>query len=149
MQGAPKEDLLSPEFAPRFAKVTALSLAPKIRDIVNGQFRNSEPTDIKGSGYVIERLNAALWVFWNSSSFREGALMAVNLGDGADTTGAIFGQLAGAHYGTDRIPDSWLSKLAWRDRLTRTGGGGEQQATLPVLRRWTAHPRQPGTLDSN
>ncbi|MFP6895331.1 MAG: ADP-ribosylglycohydrolase family protein [Roseibacillus sp.] len=77
------------------------------------------PHRLQLQGYVIESLDAALWAFWNSSSFREGALMAVNLGDDADTTGAIFGQLAGAHYGADRIPDGWISKLAWRDRLTR------------------------------
>jgi len=36
----------------------------------------------------------------------------VNLGDDADTTGAVFGQLAGAYYGEDSIPQSWRDKLA-------------------------------------
>jgi ADP-ribosyl-[dinitrogen reductase] hydrolase len=32
--------------------------------------------------------------------------MAVNLGDDADTTGAVYGQLAGAFYGEKAIPES-------------------------------------------
>ena len=49
--------------------------------------------------------------------FRSGALLAVNLGDDADTTGAIYGQLAGAHYGVDGIPAHWLAVLAKRDQV--------------------------------
>jgi ADP-ribosyl-[dinitrogen reductase] hydrolase len=49
--------------------------------------------------------------------FRSGALLAVNLGDDADTTGAIYGQLAGAHYGVDGIPAHWLAALAKRDQV--------------------------------
>lgn len=38
--------------------------------------------------------------------------LAVNLGEGADTTGAICGQLAGAYYGKNEIPRKWINKLA-------------------------------------
>ena len=51
----------------------------------------------------MKSLEAALWAFWNSDNFPNGALLAVNLGDDADTTGAIYGQLAGAYYGSDAI----------------------------------------------
>ena len=57
-------------------------------------------------------LEAALWAFYNSNSFREGCLLAVNLGDDADTTGAVYGQLAGAYYGEDAIPADWRQRLA-------------------------------------
>ena len=60
-------------------------------------------------------LEAALWAFHSSSSFREGALLTANLGDDADTTAAIFGQLAGSFYGAEAIPESWLERLAMRD----------------------------------
>ena len=66
-------------------------LDPKIAAIAAGSFKSKEPPDIKGSGYVVESLEAALWAFDRSDSFREGALIAVNLGDDADTTGAIYG----------------------------------------------------------
>ena len=50
---------------------------------------------------------------------KKGGLLAVNLGDDADTTGAIYGQLAGAYYGEDGIPEEWRSKLAMRDLIER------------------------------
>ena len=71
-----------------------------------------EPPKIKGSGYVVRSLEAALWAFHHTSSFSEGALRVVNLGDDADTTGAIYGQVAGAYYGYEGIPAAWRSRIA-------------------------------------
>jgi ADP-ribosyl-[dinitrogen reductase] hydrolase len=65
----------------------------------------------------VRSLEAALWAFARGGSFREGALLAVNLGDDADTTGAVYGQLAGAHYGVEGIPEEWRGKLALRDTI--------------------------------
>jgi ADP-ribosylglycohydrolase len=62
-------------------------------------------------------LEAALWAFDRASSFREAILLAVNLGDDADTTGAVCGQLAGAFYGSDGLPEKWSSLLSQRERL--------------------------------
>ena len=63
----------------------------------------------------------------------EGALAAVNLGNDADTTGAVYGQLAGAYYGVEAIPSVWRAKLAMREKIkglaeqlwlgTETGSG--------------------------
>jgi ADP-ribosylglycohydrolase len=64
-----------------------------------------------------DRAEAALWAFHNSNSFRDGCLLAVNLGDDADTTGAVYGQLAGAYYGEQGIPDQWRSKVAHRQLI--------------------------------
>ncbi len=50
---------------------------------------------------------------------RDGALLAVNLGDDADTTGAVYGQIAGAFYGEDGIPAEWRAKLAMRELIER------------------------------
>lgn len=76
--------------------------------------------EIFGRGYVVDSLQAAVWCFLQTSSFVEGALLAVNLGDDADTTGAIYGQIAGAYYGVDELPSDWLDKLAWRDKISET-----------------------------
>ena len=80
---------------------------------------------------MVASLEAALWAFYHGSSFREGALLAVNLGDDADTTGAIYGQLAGAFHGAAAIPEEWRNVLAKRelierfaDALYRLGAGG-------------------------
>lgn len=70
-------------------------------------------------GDAVASLEAALWAFDTTSSFEEGALKAVNLGDDADTTGAVFGQIAGAFYGEKGIPKHWLKKLAWREKISR------------------------------
>jgi len=71
----------------------------------------ASPPAIRGTGYVVESLEAALWAFAPTEDFRSGALAAVILGDDADTTGAIYGQLAGAYYGVEAIPEAWRGKL--------------------------------------
>jgi ADP-ribosylglycohydrolase len=89
-------------------------LAEKIDEIAGGSFKRKDAPEIKGTAYVVKSLEAALWAFWKSESFKEGALLAVNLGDDADTTGAVYGQLAGAYYGMSAMPKLWLKRLAYR-----------------------------------
>ena len=71
----------------------------------------------RGTGYVVESLEAALWSFWVSEDFEQAILTAANLGDDADTTAAICGQIAGAYYGESGIPKRWLDRLFMRERL--------------------------------
>ncbi|KAL8774515.1 MAG: hypothetical protein Q9209_000888 [Squamulea sp. 1 TL-2023] len=70
--------------------------------------------EISSSGYVVHSLEASLWAFFTTTSFEEGALKVVNLGDDADTVGAIYGGLAGAFYGIEAIPETWLNGLQAR-----------------------------------
>lgn len=74
---------------------------------------------ISSSGYVVHSLEASLWAFFTTSSFEQGALKVVNLGDDADTVGAIYGGLAGAFYGVETIPQDWLNELQARDTLDK------------------------------
>ena len=83
-----------------------------------GPFKHLNPPDIKGTGYVVESLEAALWAFHRSRGFRDGALLAVNLGDDADTTGAIYGQIAGAYYGVEAMPTEWRERLTMTPEIT-------------------------------
>lgn len=117
LQGVPKDELLSPRYAPIAQLWERMPLCPEIDRIANGSFKRKNPPEIVGSGYVVESLEAALWAFNRSENFREGCLLAVNLGDDADTTGAIFGQLAGAHYGITGIPRDWRECLAHADLI--------------------------------
>ena len=117
LDGVGKEDLLAPRYSPVAGYWQANPLAPSVDQVARGSFKIKQPPDIRGTGYVVEALEAALWAFYRCSSFEEGCLLAVNLGNDADTTGAIFGQLAGAFYGIDGIPAGWLAKLAWREKL--------------------------------
>jgi ADP-ribosylglycohydrolase len=66
---------------------------------------------------VVKSLEAALWAFHRSRSFREGALLAVNLGNDADTFGADFGQIARAYYGYEGIPEEWRARIVRRDLI--------------------------------
>ncbi len=63
-----------------------------------------------------------MWALYHTTSFRHGCLLAVNLGDDADTTGAVYGQLAGALYGEDGIPESWRARLAHLDLIVTLAG---------------------------
>lgn len=110
VRGEPKEALLDDGFGPA-------DLDPAIEEIRAGSFKRREPPEIAGSGYVVRSLEAALWAFHRTDAFEDGALLAVNLGDDADTTGAVFGQLAGALYGEQAVPESWRNKLALRETI--------------------------------
>jgi ADP-ribosyl-[dinitrogen reductase] hydrolase len=114
VNGASKEDLLSDHFCPVSGYWEGKPLVTEIEEIASGSFKHKSPPQIRGTGYVVRSLEAALWAFYHGGSFREGCLLAVNLGDDADTTGAVYGQLAGAFYGEKAIPESWRSKLAHR-----------------------------------
>jgi len=110
--GAGKEEMLSQRYCPVPGYWENNPLATEIDEIASGSFKGRQPPEIRGTGYVVESLEAALWAFYHSSSFEEGCLRAVNLGDDADTTGAVYGQLAGAFYGEGSIPGPWLATLA-------------------------------------
>lgn len=112
VQGRSRDELLAPLFTPVAGLWAREPLAPKIHAVAAGSFLTKEPPDIRGTGYVVESLEAALWAFARSTSFEHGALLAVNLGEDADTTGAVYGQIAGAVYGVEEIPERWRSKLA-------------------------------------
>ncbi|NLI90857.1 MAG: ADP-ribosylglycohydrolase [Peptococcaceae bacterium] len=75
------------------------------------------PEEIKTTGYVVHTLEAALNCAFQTQSFEEAVIMAVNLGGDTDTIGAVTGGIAGACYGLDQIPPRWLGKLAVRDEL--------------------------------
>ncbi|MCE9614873.1 MAG: ADP-ribosylglycohydrolase family protein [Lentisphaerae bacterium] len=106
-----------------------MDLAPKIAAIAAGKYRNKGENEIRGTGYVVDSLEAALWCFNQTDNYRDAILKAVNLGDDADTTAAVCGQIAGAFYGEDGIPSEWLAPLCMRETIVEfavrlhSGGG--------------------------
>jgi ADP-ribosyl-[dinitrogen reductase] hydrolase len=112
LRGAKKSDLrqhLSTSFS-----------EPKVAAIARGDYLEKPITQIRGSGYCIESLEAALWCFHHTNDFAGAILQAANLGDDADTTAAIVGQIAGAHYGVKAIPSEWLAKLHGSTDIAQT-----------------------------
>ncbi len=88
-----------------------------LENIARGTYFNAEEKDIRGSGYVVESLEAALWCFYTTENFKDCILKAANLGDDADTTAAIAGQVAGAYYGLAGIPTEWVKRVSWNDHI--------------------------------
>ncbi len=115
IDGMPKGLLCSGHYQP--GEMRKEHLHPEIFKVIAGSFREKQPPAIRGSGYVVDSLEAALWAFFRSDNFEQGALLAVNLGDDADTTGAVYGQIAGACYGLSGIPSRWLEKLHHREMI--------------------------------
>ncbi len=90
---------------------------PKISEIARGSYRGKKDKQIQGSGYVVKSLEAALWCFYTTNSFQDAVLKAANLGDDADTTAAICGQVTGAFYGIGSIPTSWRECIAMSQEI--------------------------------
>ncbi|EZP30460.1 ADP-ribosylglycohydrolase family protein [Pseudomonas sp. RIT288] len=110
--GAPKSELRKLPDSPFVqAKVAAIARGDYLTKSVNG---------IRGSGYSVESLEAALWCFHHTDSFAAAILQAANLGDDADTTAAIVGQVAGAYYGVRAIPAHWLEMLHDGEEIAAT-----------------------------
>ncbi|MBK1834582.1 ADP-ribosylglycohydrolase family protein [Roseibacillus ishigakijimensis] len=124
-----KKDALSLEAGLLTRADYAGPLSDALQAVVAGSYRHHEPPRIRGTGYVVHSLEAALWAFWRAKDFRHGALLAANLGDDADTTAAIYGQLAGAFWGGDALPPDWQAKLHWREKLSTLAETLHQLAT--------------------
>ncbi len=123
IQGEDRDKVLSSNWEHLQRLNNIKPLHPKIREVAEGSFRQKQPPAIQGSGWVVKSLEASLWAFHNAASFEEAVLSAVNLGDDADTTGAICGQLAGAYWGESGISASLRSGLARMDMIEQALAG--------------------------
>jgi ADP-ribosylglycohydrolase len=117
--GETKDVLLGGIYSPNAPIWDDNPLVDEVNNIALGSYKDKSRDDIESNAYVINSLEAALWAFHNSESFAEGMLVAVNLGEDADTTGAIYGQLAGTYYGVGDIPEEWMDVLCKRDKIVR------------------------------
>jgi ADP-ribosylglycohydrolase len=119
VQGKAREEVLAERWPVLEDLKQSFSFHSEILEVCTGSFRRKQPPEIFGSGYVVRSLEAALWAFHDAQSFEEAVLRAVNLGDDADTTGAVCGQLAGAFWGENEIPHAWKHQLARQDLIER------------------------------
>jgi ADP-ribosylglycohydrolase len=115
--GKSKDEILSPRYSPIPGYWDEKPLAPLVDEVACGSFKEKEPPQIRGRGFVVKSLEAALWAFFKTETFEDGCLLAVNLGEDADTTGAIYGQLTGTYYAKSGIPKKWIDKLVKLDLI--------------------------------
>lgn len=80
--------------------------------VLDGSLAQAPASSIRGSGYVLHCLEASLWCLATTRDFASCVLAAVNLGEDADTTGAVAGGLAGLAYGRPSINADWAATLA-------------------------------------
>lgn len=116
IQGTGIDEVLDPGFW------TFGPLDARVEAVARGSWRNQEPPAIRGTGYVVDALQAAIWAVAGADDFRDAVLRAANLGDDADTTAAIAGQLAGARWGASGIPASWRNKITHGERIAAIAG---------------------------
>ncbi|WP_279363231.1 ADP-ribosylglycohydrolase family protein [Xanthomonas sacchari] len=102
--GENRAQVLQPTVAPPMQ-------TPALRALATRDHAAVPATQIRGTGYVVDALSAALWCFATTECFADAVLRSANLGDDADTTAAICGQLAGAFYGVEGIPAAWRARV--------------------------------------
>ncbi|MGB3412493.1 MAG: ADP-ribosylglycohydrolase family protein [Microthrixaceae bacterium] len=132
INGRPAEGVLADDFW-QFGP-----LDPRVEAVTRGSWAGKEPPAIRGSGYVVDALEAAIWSVAGAADFRDAVLRAANLGDDADTTAAIAGQLAGARWGESGIPAQWRHRICNHERIAGIasrlfdiGAGNEASDTWP------------------
>jgi ADP-ribosyl-[dinitrogen reductase] hydrolase len=95
IKGGGREAVLAPKIDPDWR--------PAVRAVAAGGWRGKAEAEIRSTGYVVHTLEAAMWAFAGATNFEQAVLWAVNLGDDADTVGAVAGQIAGAVHGLGGI----------------------------------------------
>ena len=96
------------EVVDRFAAVLDEHLDSK-RTTARSEYTTRE--EVNNSGWAVSTLEAALWAFNTTETFEEGMIAAVNLGGDSDSIGAVYGQIAGAYYGFEAIPERWVKAV--------------------------------------
>lgn len=101
----------------RYAPLLDEAALPHFDRILKRNLAQLPEDEIKSSGYVVDTLEAAMWCFLKTGNYAEAVLKAVNLGEDADTVGAVTGAMAGLYYGEGEIPPEWLAALASRKEI--------------------------------
>jgi len=116
LTGRDKAQVLRP---PREAWMSANS-RPEVLAVYEGSYQRRMPPEISAGGGVVQILEAALWAFHRGETFREGALLAANLGGDSDVVATVYGQLAGAWHGVSAIPGIWRNSLMRQELVIET-----------------------------
>lgn len=111
LRGVKKSKLLDDCYDVSGSYFSTFPLCKQIADIAYGGYKDKTESDLPASGYVVDTLEAALWAFFITDSFEEGLIAVVGLGGDTDTTGAVYGQIAGAYYGLPSIRSQWREAI--------------------------------------
>lgn len=112
ISGVEKDIIISGGYEPFDGAWDEFPLTDSVLKIKAGSYFNKSLEELSPTGYVIDTLEAALWCFSKTDNFKDGIILAANLGGDADTIAAVYGQIAGAHYGEPDIPAEWIQSLS-------------------------------------
>ncbi len=112
IEGESKDSILNIENPEKFG-ITDF----EIINLLKGGYKDKNEDEINNSGFVLTTLEAALWCFHHTDDFESALIKAVNLCGDADTIGAVCGQIAGAYYGYNAIPERWLESILKRELI--------------------------------
>lgn len=87
-------------------------------NILSKDIINFETSQIRSTGYVIDTLEAVIWLFFHTECYRDAVLKAVNLGGDTDTIAALTGGISGIYYGFQSIPDNWVQNLCRKHEIS-------------------------------
>ena len=85
--------------------------------ILNATIKDQAIDSIKSTGYIVDTLECALWIFMNAMDYKESIIASTNIGGDTDTIGAIVGSMSGIYYGFESIPSKWLDKLQRKEYI--------------------------------
>lgn len=85
-------------------------------------------------GYVVDALTIALWGIRNHNNFKDGMLAVIRLGGDTDTNAACYGQLAGALYGYEAIPEEWRDGVHLSNELVDIADRLLNMDECPIIR---------------
>lgn len=98
--------------------------------ILDNNIINLKIDDIKSSGYIVDTLEASLWILLNSKDYKEAIIASTNIGNDTDTIGAVTGSMAGVIYGIDSIPSKWVDTLIQKDYLYKIADDFEKTLNI-------------------
>ena len=102
LDGRTKQELMNHQVGPEYQT--------EMQTLANNKpYLLNQVEQLNGTHQVMSTLRTALYCFFKTDNFREGALMAVKNSQDSDGVGAVYGQLAGAFYGLEQVP--WLENL--------------------------------------
>jgi len=121
LQNATKEELLQPMFVPNYLPKDYWKKFPLREEVLkvvrDCSYKTKSEKEIKNSGFSVAAFEAALWAFFNHGNLMDGLFNIARLGDDSDTVAAIYGQVAGAYYGIDAIPQNFVRKCTFSSLL--------------------------------
>ena len=105
-----------------------------VNDITTRAFKKDGLGLINLGGYIVDTFTIALWGLLNFDNFKDGMVAVIRLGGDTDTNGACYGQLAGAYYGYEAIPEEWRSGVYLSDELVEIADRLLELDKCPIIR---------------